>query len=87
MDTKDHIGVEVKRLDNEIHSRMAVYRVEKGQGELTMMQSWILGYLYEHPEDDYFCIQPDYGLCDSGRLKKSQSGIIYSYGEPSGKIF
>lgn len=40
MDTKDHIGVEVKRLDNEIHSRMAVYRVEKGQGELTMMQSF-----------------------------------------------
>lgn len=54
MDTKDHIGVEVKRLDNEIHSRMAVYRVEKGQGELTMMQSWILGYLYEHPEDEIF---------------------------------
>ena len=54
MDTKDHIGVEVKRLDNEIHSRMAVYRVEKGQGELTMMQSWILGYLYEHPENEIF---------------------------------
>ncbi|MBS5142057.1 MAG: winged helix-turn-helix transcriptional regulator [Firmicutes bacterium] len=33
---------------------MAVYRVEKGQGELTMMQSWILGYLYEHPEDEIF---------------------------------
>lgn len=54
MDTKDHIGVEVKRLDNEIHSRMAMYRAEKGQSELTMMQSWIMGYLYDNPQEEIF---------------------------------
>lgn len=54
MEKKDHIGIEVKRLDNEIHSRMAVYRSEKGQGELTMMQSWILGFIYRNPQREIF---------------------------------
>lgn len=54
MENKNHIGIEVKRLDNEIHSRMAVYRSEKGQGELTMMQSWILGFIYRNPEKEIF---------------------------------
>lgn len=54
MEKKDHIGIEVKRLDNEIHSRMAVYRSEKGQGELTMMQSWILGFIYRNSQREIF---------------------------------
>lgn len=54
MENKNHIGIEVKRLDNEIHSRMAVYRSEKGQGELTMMQSWILGFIYRNSEKEIF---------------------------------
>lgn len=54
MEKKDHIGIEVKRLDNEIHSRMAVYRSEKSQGELTMMQSWILGFIYRNPQREIF---------------------------------
>lgn len=54
MEKKDHIGIEVKRLDNEIHSRMAVYRSEKNQGELTMMQSWILGFIYRNPQREIF---------------------------------
>jgi len=54
MENKNYIGIEVKRLDNEIHSRMAVYRSEKGQGELTMMQSWILGFIYRNPEKEIF---------------------------------
>lgn len=54
MEKKDYIGIEVKRLDNEIHSRMAVYRSEKGQGELTMMQSWILGFIYRNSQREIF---------------------------------
>ena len=45
---KDHIGYENKRLENEIHSRMAAYRASVGGEELTMMQCWIIRFLYEH---------------------------------------
>ncbi|HIS27749.1 MAG TPA: winged helix-turn-helix transcriptional regulator [Candidatus Pullilachnospira intestinigallinarum] len=51
---KDDIGFEVKRLDNEIHSYVALTRVAMGAGELTMMQSWIIGYLYENRDQEIF---------------------------------
>lgn len=51
---KDGIGFEVKRLDNEIHSYMYRTRTSLGAGELTMMQSWILRYLYENRTHDIF---------------------------------
>lgn len=45
---KDQIGYENKRLENEIHSRMTAYRASVGGEELTMMQCWIIRFLYEH---------------------------------------
>ena len=48
---RDHIGFENKRLENEIHSRMTAYRAAMGGEELTMMQSWIIRFLYEHSEE------------------------------------
>ncbi|MGN1139940.1 MAG: MarR family winged helix-turn-helix transcriptional regulator [Oliverpabstia sp.] len=54
MEEKEHIGVEIKRLDNEIHSRMAVFRAENGADDLTMMQSWIIGFLYDRRNQEIF---------------------------------
>ena len=51
---KDDIGFEVKRLDNEIHSYVALTRAAMGAGELTMMHSWIIGYLYANREREIF---------------------------------
>ena len=51
---RDDIGFEVKRLDNEIHSHVAPTRAAMGAGELTMMQSWIIGYLYGNRDRDIF---------------------------------
>lgn len=51
---RDHIGFENKRLENEIHSRMTAYRAAMGGEELTMMQSWIIWFLYEHSEEDIY---------------------------------
>ena len=51
---RDHIGFENKRLENEIHSRMTAYRAAMGGEELTMMQSWIIRFLYEHSEEDIY---------------------------------
>ena len=54
MKPEEHIGVELKRLDNEIHSRMAIFRAETGAGDLTMMQSWIVGFLYNKRDQEIF---------------------------------
>ena len=51
---KDHIGYENKRLENEIHSRMAAYRASVGGEELTMMQCWIIRFLYEHERTEVY---------------------------------
>ncbi len=48
-----HIGPEIKRLGNEIHSTIDAYRAEAGD-DLTMMQSWIIGYLYEQRDREMF---------------------------------
>lgn len=53
MDPKDHIGVELKRLDNEIHSIIAIHRAASGN-DLTMMQSWIVRFLYDNAEQEIF---------------------------------
>ncbi len=52
MNCGNHIGREVKRLDNEIHSMMFASRTETE--ELTMMHNWILGYLYRNQEKEIF---------------------------------
>ena len=51
---KDHIGYENKRLENELHSRMAAYRASVGGQDLTMMQCWIIRFLYEHEEEEVY---------------------------------
>ena len=51
---KDHIGYENKRLENELHSRMAAYRAPVGGEDLTMMQCWIIRFLYEHEEEEVY---------------------------------
>ena len=54
MKPEEHIGVELKRLNNEIHSRMAIFRAETGADDLTMMQSWIVGFLYNKRDQEIF---------------------------------
>ena len=51
---KDHIGYENKRLENELHSRMAAYRASVGGEDLTMRQCWIIRFLYEHEEEEVY---------------------------------
>ena len=51
---RNHIGREVKRLDNEIHSMMLASRQEAGNGDMTMMQGWIIGYLYRNQKKEIF---------------------------------
>lgn len=51
---KDHIGYENKRLENELHSRMAAYRASVGGEDRTMMQCWIIRFLYEHEEEEVY---------------------------------
>ena len=51
---KDHIGYENKRLENELHSRMAADRASVGGEDLTMMQCWIIRFLYEHEEEEVY---------------------------------
>lgn len=54
MKSEEHIGVELKRLNNEIHSRMAILRAESGADDLTMMQSWIIGFLYKRQDQEIY---------------------------------
>lgn len=54
MEPKDHIGFEVKRLDNEIRSRVSFVRASMGAGELTRMQSWIIRFLYSNQDREIF---------------------------------
>lgn len=54
IDYKDHIGYENKRLENEIQSRMAAYRASVGGEDMTMMQCWIIRFLYEHEEKEVY---------------------------------
>ena len=54
MKPEEHIGMELKRLDNEIHSRMAVFRAESGADDFTIMQSWIIGFLYKKRDQEIF---------------------------------
>ena len=51
---RNHIGREVKRLDNEIHSMMLASRAETGNADITMMHNWVIGYLYRNREKDIF---------------------------------
>lgn len=50
MKCENHIGREVKRLDNEIHSMMQDSR----EAELTMMHDWVIGYLYRSRGKEIF---------------------------------
>ncbi len=50
----EHIGREVKRLDNEIHSMMAVARTQTGNADMTMMHNWVIGYLYRNQGKEIF---------------------------------
>lgn len=51
---KNHIGREIKRLDNEIHSMMIVSRAETGNADMTMMHNWVIGYLYRNRKKEIF---------------------------------
>ncbi len=48
----NHIGREIKRLDNEIHSMLLASRAETE--ELTMMHNWVIGYLYHNQDKETF---------------------------------
>ncbi|MEE1031143.1 MAG: MarR family transcriptional regulator [Ruminococcus sp.] len=54
MEQKEHIGREIKRLDNEIKSLIASHRMEMGNSDMTLMHNWIACYLYENSDKDVF---------------------------------
>lgn len=47
------VGPEIKRLGNEIHSSIDAYRAASGD-DLTIMQCWIIGFLYDEREQAVF---------------------------------
>lgn len=67
MEKRKHVGFVMKKLDNEIHSRMTAMRVESGGEDLTLMQCWIIRYLYERQEEDIFQknIEADFSIARS----------------------
>lgn len=67
MENRKHIGFVMKRLDNEIHSRMTAMKIENGEEDLTLMQCWIIKYLYQRQEEDIFQknIEADFSIARS----------------------
>lgn len=51
METRQIVGYEIHTLDNMIGRRIASLCEKDG---LTQMQSWVIGYLYDHPDQDIF---------------------------------
>ena len=51
MENKQIVGYEIHTLDNMI-GRIVKLLIEKNG--ITQMQSWIINYLYDHPEEDVF---------------------------------
>ena len=51
MENKQIVGYEIHTLDNMI-GRIIKLLIEKNG--ITQMQSWIINYLYDHPEEDVF---------------------------------
>lgn len=51
MENKKFVGYEIHTLDNMLGRRVASLCEKDG---LTQMQSWIIGYLYDHTSEDVF---------------------------------
>lgn len=53
--TERHIGYEVRTLDNMIGRRIHSWhsKIDEEEG-ITRMQAWIIGYLYDHPQQPVF---------------------------------
>lgn len=51
MENKQIVGYEIHTLDNMI-GRIVKLLIEKNG--ITQMQSWIINYLYDHPDEDVF---------------------------------
>ena len=66
-ENRRHVGFVMKKLDNEIHSRITALKMESGEEELTMMQCWIIKYLYQRQEEDIFQknIEADFSIARS----------------------
>lgn len=55
MKQKTHIGYEIHTLDHTIGKLVLSLKSKLGKdSDLTQMQGWIIGYLYEHTGDDIF---------------------------------
>lgn len=54
MEPEDKICIEVKRLDNEIHSSVIAMRKVCGLEEVTLMHSCVVGFLYRNRDRDIY---------------------------------
>lgn len=51
MEHRGHIGYEVRTLNNLLMRNMEAYLKQQ---DITVMQAWIIGCLYHHPDQDIF---------------------------------
>lgn len=54
MPPKNAIGFEIKTLSNLIKRRIDLNIAQQNPVELTSMQGWIIGYLFDHQDQDIF---------------------------------
>lgn len=55
MKNKTHIGYEIHTLDHTIGKLILSMKANLGKdSDLTQMQGWIIGYVYDHPGKDVF---------------------------------
>lgn len=51
MDDKKSIGFQVRKLSNLIKRALDEERTQEECGEITGLQGWIIGYIYDHSKD------------------------------------
>lgn len=54
MERVPHIGYEIKTLDHMIGRFFTNISIKNGMDQVTVMHGWIIGYLYDHPDQDIY---------------------------------
>ena len=54
MERRRDVGPEIHAVSNLLGRRVEAEKRERGMGEVTPMQIWIIGYLHDHCEQDVF---------------------------------
>lgn len=54
MEKDPRIGYEIKTLDHMIGRYFTNISIKNGMDQVTVMHGWIIGYLYDHPNQDIY---------------------------------